>query len=621
MAHDTTTDVPLPIETVPPATLKRELGRWDLTAIGINQVIGSGVFALPAALAASAGAWSPWMVAAVGFASMLIALSFAEVASRFEGTGGPYLYTRAAFGRFAAFEVGWMLWFTRAASWAAVITVLIAALGRYWPRVTSGAPKIVLLTSIVAVLAAINIRGIRQSSFVVNALTVGKLLPLVVFIVVGLFYVDASRLTADASVPLASLSASGLLLIFAFGGYEVVPVVAGETRDPRRTVPFALIMTIVIVTIVMTMAQVVALGTLPGLAESKTPLADAAAVFLGTAGAAMLTLGAVFSTSGNNMGQALSGSRNLFALAEQGDLPPFFGRVHPTYRTPINAILVTAAVALVLALSGTFQALAAASAISRLVVYVATCASTLRLRRVRGVNPPIFTVPFGPVIPVAAILFALAILAGASRLQLMSGTGALAAGAVLYLIAVKGAAGPPTCPGSRSRSRLMFNRIVLLAALVLSFPVQAAAQSSVFVVRHAERTDTGTGVTPPPGADPDLSAAGHLRAASLAAMLKDAGITAIYATQYKRTHQTAAPLAAALGVTVVTIPSADTAQLVARLKAAPGNVLVVGHSNTVPDVIKGLGVDAPVTVAESEFDNLFIVTRAEKPSAVRLRYK
>ena len=146
-----------------PGALKRELGRWDLTAIGVNQVIGSAVFALPAALAASAGAWSPWMVAAVGVASMLIALSFAEVASRFEGTGGPYLYTRAAFGRFAAFEVGWMLWFTRAASWAAVINVLIAALGRYWPRVTSGAPKIILLTSIVAVLAAINIRGIRQA--------------------------------------------------------------------------------------------------------------------------------------------------------------------------------------------------------------------------------------------------------------------------------------------------------------------------------------------------------------------------------------------------------------------------------------------------------------------------
>jgi basic amino acid/polyamine antiporter, APA family len=432
--------VSLPIDRPASAALKRELGRWDLTAIGVNQVIGSAVFALPAALAASAGAWSPWMVAAVGVASMLIALSFAEVASRFEGTGGPYLYTRAAFGRFAAFEVGWMLWFTRAASWAAVLHVLVAALGRYWPRVTLGAPKVVLVASIVAVLAAINIRGIRESSVVVNALTIGKLTPLVLFIAAGMFSVDWSRLSADTSVSLASLSASGLLLVFAFGGYEVVPVVAGETKNPRRDVPFALIMTIIIVTIVMTMAQIVALGTFPGLAQSKTPLADAAAVFLGPAGAAMLTLGAVFSTSGNNMGQALSGSRNLFALAEQGDLPPLFARVHPIYRTPVNAILVTATVALVLALSGTFQALAAASAISRLVVYVATCASTLRLRRVRGVNPPVFTVPFGPGIPVAAIVFALAILAGASRLQLMSGTGALAAGAVLYLIAVKGKA-------------------------------------------------------------------------------------------------------------------------------------------------------------------------------------
>jgi basic amino acid/polyamine antiporter, APA family len=439
--------VPLPIEPPASPALRRELGRWDLTAIGVNQVIGSAVFALPAALAANAGAWSPWMVAAVGVASMLIALSFAEVASRFEGTGGPYLYTRAAFGRFAAFEVGWMLWFTRAASWAAVLHVLVAALGRYWPPVTSGASKIILVTSIVAVLAAINIRGIRESSLVVNALTIGKLTPLVVFIAAGMFYVDWARLSADTSVSLASLSASGLQLVFAFGGYEVVPVVAGETRDPRRTVPFALIMTIIIVTIVMTMAQMVALGTLPGIAESKTPLADAAAVFLGPAGAAMLTLGAVFSTSGNNMGQALSGSRNLFALAEQGDLPPLFARVHPTYRTPVSAILVTASVALVLALSGTFQALAAASAISRLVVYVATCASTLRLRRVRGVNPPVFTVPFGPVIPVAAIVFALAILAGATRLQLMSGTGALAAGAVLYLIAVGGRHTPTPEPG------------------------------------------------------------------------------------------------------------------------------------------------------------------------------
>jgi APA family basic amino acid/polyamine antiporter len=421
--------------------LKRELGRWDLTAIGVNQVIGGAVFALPAGLAALAGAWSPWMVAAVGVASMLVALSFAEVGSRFDGTGGPYLYTRAAFGRFAAFEVGWMMWFTRAASWASVINVLVSALGRYWPAVTSGIARTLLLTAIIAAITALNIRGIRHSSFVVNVFTAAKLLPLLVFIGAGFIFIDPALLAADASVSPSDLSASALLLIFAFGGYEVVPVVAGEARDPRRAVPFALIMTIAIVTVVMTLAQVVALGTLPGLARSETPLADAAMLFLGAAGAMMITIGAVFSTSGNNIGQALSGSRNLFALAEQGDLPPFFGRVHPRYRTPINAILVTAAVALVLAVSGSFRTMAAVSALSRLLVYVATCAATLRLRDRRfeqSVKPAAFRVPFGPVIPLLAIAIALAIVVGASREQIVAGTIALAVGALLYVIAIRG---------------------------------------------------------------------------------------------------------------------------------------------------------------------------------------
>jgi amino acid transporter len=182
------------------------------------------------------------------------------------------------------------------------------------------------------------------------------------------------------------------------------------------------------------------LGTLPELAASSTPLADSASVFLGAGGAALLTFGVIVSASGNNMGHALSGSRNLFALAEQGDLPAFFGRVHPVFRTPVNAIAVTAAVALLLALSGRFAALAAVSAVSRLIVYVFTCAATLRLRQARfasRVEPPRFVVPFGPVVPALAILFALGILAGASAAQLRAGGYALAAGAVLYLLALR----------------------------------------------------------------------------------------------------------------------------------------------------------------------------------------
>ena len=381
------------------------------------------------------------MVGVIGVVSMLIALTFAEVASRFEGTGGAYLYARAAFGRFAGFEVGWMLWFTRVASWAAVINVLVSSLGFYWPEATAGWPRALVITSIIVVLAAINIRGIRQSSVVVNILTVGKLLPLAVFIAAGLWFVDWARLQPGPFPSAANVSATGLLLIYAFGGYEIVPIPGGEARNPRRDIPFALIMTIVIVAAVMTMAQIVAVGTLSNLAASKTPLAEAAAAFLGPGGAAIITIGAVISVTGASMGGALSGSRNLFALAEQGDVPAVFGYVHPRVRTPVIAILVTSGVTLMLALTGTFQSLATTSAISRLLVYLSACASTLRLRSRRFdgvVNPPVFVAPLGPVIPIAAIVIAVAVLGGASAIQLRNGMLALLVGAVLFVVAARG---------------------------------------------------------------------------------------------------------------------------------------------------------------------------------------
>jgi amino acid transporter len=424
------------------SSLRRELGKWDLTAIGVNQVIGGGIFALAASLALNAGSWAPWMICAVAGASLLIALSFAEAGSRFEGTGGPYLYTRAAFGRFAAFEVGWMMWFTRAASWASVVNVLVDALGRYWPRVLGATARPLLIAGLIAAIALINIRGIKQSSIVVNALTIAKVLPLIIYCAIGIFHVDWQVFAAPAELTFRQFSTAALLLIFAFGGYEVVPVPGGESKDPRTAIPFALVMTIIFVAMVTILTQVVAFGTYPGIAASRTPLADSAAMFMGSAGAALITLAAVFSTSGNNMGQALSGSRNLFALAEQGDLPAWFGRVHSTFRTPINAILVTSFVSLLLAVTGSFATMAAASAISRLLVYVATCASTIRLRapRFQGiVKPATFVLRGGPAIPALAIVIALAILFGATKQQLISGTWALAAGAVLYFIAVKGA--------------------------------------------------------------------------------------------------------------------------------------------------------------------------------------
>jgi amino acid transporter len=234
------------------------------------------------------------------------------------------------------------------------------------------------------------------------------------------------------------VGAAALLLVFAFGGYEVTGILAGEAANPRRDVPFAFVMTLVVVAIIMTLTSLVATGVLPAIAESSTPLADGAALFIGATGALMISAGASVSMAGNNMGQILNGSRSLFALAENGDLPRWFARVHPEYRTPENAILFTAVVALALALSGSFVFLAAVSAVARLVMYLAVCLATLALRRRQPtveMSAAQFVIPLGPVVPILASMVSFGILFGATVQQLASGGAALIVGAVLYAVA------------------------------------------------------------------------------------------------------------------------------------------------------------------------------------------
>lgn len=415
--------------------LRRELTKWDLTALGVNQVLGGAVFLMPALVFAQLGHWSILAVGSVAVLAMCVALCFAEAGSRFEGTGGAALYVHTAFGRFAGFEVGWMLWVVRTTSWASVVNGLTDALGYYWPVLRAGTARQALITGIILTLMGVNIRGIKQSAWLVNALTIGKLVPLGIFILLGLPHVAWGSLAPQEPLLSHPISAPILYLIFAYGGYEVVPVVAGETRDPKRAVPFAMIMTIVIAGLVMTLAQVVSVGTLPNLAASKTALADAALLFIGGWGALLMTVGASVSMTGQNMGSALSGSRNLYGLAEQGDLPAAFGRIHPTLGTPVVAIVVTSLLALALALSGTFASMATVSAVARLVVYVGTAAAVLALRRQ---GPARFTVPGGPAIPVIALAVCVSILAGATATQLESGVLALAIGAALFLLAKAG---------------------------------------------------------------------------------------------------------------------------------------------------------------------------------------
>jgi len=428
------------------STLRRELGRWDLTAMGINMVIGGGIFLVPAQAALHVGNWAPFVGLFLGATGLIVGLCFAEVGSRFEGTGGLYLYTRTAFGRFAGFEVGWMAWFTRAAAQASVVNGLVLALGFYWPSVRGSMGRTLVIAGLTGFLAFINVRGVRQSAWVINVLTIGKLVPLAAFCVIGLFFVDVNSLVPSGPVAWSDVSSAALLLLFIFSGYEVIAVPAGETKSPRSVVPFAIFATVAVTTGINVLVQVVAEGTLPTLASSQTPLADAAFAFMGAGGALLIGIGAVISMMGNNAGQILTGSRLLFALGENGDLPRFFGRVHPRFRTPANAVLFSAGVTLTLALSGSFAVLAAASAVARLITYLGVCTATLRLRNPRFdhvVRPATFVTPFGPVVPVLATLVSSGILVGASRQQLVTGGLALIAGAALFFIAAAQGEAPP----------------------------------------------------------------------------------------------------------------------------------------------------------------------------------
>src|SRR5262249_35250960 len=198
------------------ATLKRALGRWDLTAIGVNQVIGGAIFLWPAQVAAQIGAWSPIGFVLIAGLSLSVALCCAELASRFDATGGPYLFTRAAFGEFVGFEGGWMQWFSRASSQASIMAATAVALGYSFPALTVGWPRAAFLTALTLAFAAINVRGVRHGALVVDALTIAKLAPLAVFVLVGLAFVQTSRLTVLPAITVQQALAAGRRPVFLY---------------------------------------------------------------------------------------------------------------------------------------------------------------------------------------------------------------------------------------------------------------------------------------------------------------------------------------------------------------------------------------------------------------------
>ena len=423
----------MPNASSPQPALRRAVGRWQLFGLSINDVVGSGIYLLPAAAAALLGPASLWGILLAGLAVGLLVLCYAQAASYFDEPGGSYLYAREAFGPLAGFEIGWMLVLTRIASAAALSNGLAEAVTYFWPGAASGEMRIAIVAGSLAFLVGINIIGVRAAARAGVLLAIAKILPLLMFIAIGAMYVDMSQAPVlAADIPLADLGEAALLLLFAYAGFENLPAAAGEYRNPRRDVPFALLAMIATVTLIYVAVQWVALGTLPGLAASQTPLADAAARFGDGWLVWMLTVGAAVSILGTTSNTIMLGPRYLLAVANDGFGPRVLTRIHPRFRTPAVAIVFIGALSLLLALTGSFVQLALLSVVARLVTYISTAVAVVVLQRRHGDREGALRLPGGALIPIAATVLSLGLLASASVQNLLAGALALVVGALLY---------------------------------------------------------------------------------------------------------------------------------------------------------------------------------------------
>jgi amino acid transporter len=424
-----------PIATESPAEpgLLRGIRKWDLVAVAINAVIGAGIFGLPSKVFALIGSYSLIAFIACALVVTLIVLCFAEVGSRFDETGGPYLYAREAFGTTVAFEVGWLIWLARLTAFAANCNLMVSYLAFFWGPANSTIPRALVITGVVLSLTALNVFGVRQAAIASNLFTVGKLIPMLVFVAAGLFFLNPHAFALGAHPSAGAFSQSVLLLIYAFTGFEMAAIPAGEIRNPQRHLPRALLISIAVVAFTYILIQVVCIGTLPELAGSQKPLADAGQRFMGTAGGAIISAGAIISIAGNLNIVLLSGSRVPFAIAEQKQLPSIFAAIHPRFFTPHIAILVTAGVMLVLTLRSSFVAALTISAIARLVTYAVTCAALPVLRRRADVPAPAFKVRGGPIIAVAALILAVWLLANSTFREAVTAVIAATVGMIIYL--------------------------------------------------------------------------------------------------------------------------------------------------------------------------------------------
>ncbi|HKV50078.1 MAG TPA: APC family permease [Gemmatimonadaceae bacterium] len=420
--------------------LVRAIGVSGLAATTFNIMIGGGIFVLPAVAAAALGTRAPVAYVICALAISLVLICFAEAGSRVSLTGGPYAYVATAFGPFAGFLSGVLLWVMAVFAVSAVSSALAGSAAVLWPVLAQPFPRAAFLVIVIGAVTVINIRGVRGGARLVELLAVVKLLPLFLFVIAGAVVARAVESPSHAASG-GDMGGTVLVLIFAFAGSESALVPSGEVRDPARTVPRALALAMVTVMLLYIAVQVVAqrvLGASALAAAKDAPLAAAAARIAGPLGASVIAAAAVLSMFGNLSGMTLATPRALYALGRDGFLPvvsPVLARIHTAYRTPYVAILVQSVIVCALAVSSEFVALAVLANVSVLTLYLVCCAATIALRRrnVQQAGAP-FRMPGAAFVPYVAMVVLAWILWHATPRELLVVLTLLVAAALMFVV-------------------------------------------------------------------------------------------------------------------------------------------------------------------------------------------
>jgi amino acid transporter len=419
--------------------LVRALGVRGLTAGMINYMIGAGIFVLPALVAVEVGAAAPFIYIICAIAMGLVVLCFAEAGSRVSLSGGTYGYAEVAFGPFLGFIVASSLWFGSAVlASAALANVLLDTLAQLTQFFSDKVVRTVTILFVYAMFTTINILGVKMGSRVVQTVTLAKLTPLLILIAVGIFAMNTGNLTWPGMPPADKIGRAAVILIFAFLGIETALNVSGEVRDPSRTVPRAILSTIILVTLIYMGLQFVSQGVLGAdlATNTKAPLAETAKRVIGSGGQTLVLIGTAISTFGYIGGDMLCAPRGLYALGRDGMLPRFIGAVSERFHTPYVAIVIHGALCAAFAITGSFAGLLVIATLATLIVYLVCCAATIKLQRmdIRAEGAKPFNLPGGPAIPVIACIIVIWLMTNSTRQEFLSLAAMLAVETVIFFV-------------------------------------------------------------------------------------------------------------------------------------------------------------------------------------------